>query len=124
MSEIRIWVDATGSSRNESTEFLLQDPENTIPLADQTISNEQLPQQGWYTLDFDPDWQSIGKAYILTIRTEAAQGSLGPRFADNPVPVNMGGKLRINNQDTDRNLVYQYGCIAGLKKVWWTIRYR
>jgi len=124
MTEIRVWMDASGSLENERTEFILSDGASHLPIFAQTISNKQLPHQGWYTLDFDPDWHSTGKTYSLTIQTAALQGTLGPRLAYNSVLVNTVSKLTFDGQPVDQNLIYQYGCIAGLEKTWWSISHK
>ena len=115
MTEFRVWVDASASDPNASTEFLLVDANNGTSVADVIVSNAELPAKSWYTLTFSPRLDSSGTKYLLNIHSESEDGK-GPRIAYSLQQEYPEGSLYENNDDINRDVIFQMGCAAGWKK--------
>jgi uncharacterized membrane protein len=115
VSELRIWVDATGADPNGTTEFSLKDVNRGQTIASISAANSELPHGDWYPLRFQPDWESNGKFYLLTI-LGGTQSGPGPRIAYSLKPEYPAGKLFENDQPLNKDLIFQTGCLAGLEK--------
>lgn len=121
ITQIRVWVDAQGASSNATTDFTLRDPTRALTLVKASVSNQEQPQGGWVSLNFSPLWNSKGVTYDLMIQSGGPQGNPGPRIATSSATVNTVGSLSISGKVEAQNLVYQYGCLTGLEKVWGSI---
>ena len=115
VSEVRVWLDAAGADPNGVTEFSLKDVHLGQTVTSIRVANSELPRNDWYTLRFQPDWESNGKFYLLTIHGNE-QDEAGPRFAYSLKPEYSAGKLFENDQPLDKDLIFQTGCLAGLEK--------
>jgi hypothetical protein len=116
VTELRIWLDASGADPEGTTVFTLQDVHSDQNLIRATIPNHDLPAKTWYSLNFPPDWESNGKFYLLTIRG-SGQGKYGPRIAYSLRQEYPLGKLFENNEALSRDVIFQVGCLAGLDKI-------
>lgn len=121
ITQIRVWVDAQGASSKAATDFILKDPQRALTLAKTSVINREQPQGGWVSLSFAPLWNSKGVTYDLLIQSEDPLGNPGPRIATSAAIVNTVGSLSIAGKVAGQNLVYQYGCRAGLEKIWGSI---
>ena len=113
MTELRVWVNATGADLNGTTEFTLADMNEGYDVINVSVPNSDFPSGDWYTLTFQPDWGSNGKFYLLTIQG----GANGPRIAYSLRPEYPAGKLFENDQALGQDLIFQTGCIAGWEKI-------
>ena len=80
----------------------------------QTFTNSEIPKDGWLTVSFNPEWQSENQLYILTLQGSSADGiqvaySLKSEYHT--------GKLFENNTSIGQDMIFQYGCMAGLQKL-------
>ena len=116
VSELRVWVNATGADPNGITEFTLRDVYLERELTSVSILNSELPDGNWHSLRFPPDWESNGKLYLLTIRNNS-QNNPGPRIAYSLRAEYSAGKLFENDQPLNNDLIFQTGCVAGLNKI-------
>lgn len=114
VSAVRVWMDATKSDPNGKTEFSLKAVDQNQIVTTINVTNAELPHKDWYTLHFQPDWQSNGEFYLLTI---SSQSATGPRVAYSLKPEYPAGKLFENEQALEKDLIFQTGCIAGLGKL-------
>jgi hypothetical protein len=121
ITQIRVWVDAQEAWGNATTDFILWDPQRAFTLAKASISDGAQPSGGWVSLNFSPLWNSKGTTYDLLIQSGDPQGGPGPSIATSDANLNTVGSLSIGGNVVAQNLVYQYGCLAGLEKVWWSI---
>lgn len=112
MTELRVWVNASGSNADESTRFLVQSANDKMTVVDLYIPNSELPLGNWYSLNFAPDWNSDGKFYLLTIAGDDLTHD-GPRIAYSLRPEYPAGKLFENEEAVGHDLIFQTGCIAG-----------
>lgn len=108
-SEVRVWVNASAADPSGTTEFLLQDVNQGREIIRRTVNNSDFPAGSWYTLPFEPDWESMGKFYLLTI----ASDTTGPQIAYSLRPEYPAGKLYENDQPVPHDLIFQTGCAAG-----------
>lgn len=125
MSELRVWLEASGASADGVTKFLLKDLTRQTILGQQSITDNQLPAGGWHTLKFAPDWSSAGKTYQLDISSKRLSGGIGVKVAYyNATSVSTIGEVQLNGQLVDGTIIDQYGCISGFEKIRWLISSR
>jgi hypothetical protein len=98
----------------------LKDAENNQILIDQSITNDGILMEDWYPLRFNPDWGSAGKQYILTIQGINAATGQGFKILYTTQSQFDFGNLHQNGQPVQEDIVLQYGCVAGLRKIWLT----
>lgn len=115
-AELRFWSDGSNASKNGEIIFVLRDTESDSNLVEQTVPNGDLPNGGWLTLEFEPDWESLGKTYLLAIDLAPDSESPGGRFAFTQSGEYLLGRLYENENPVSHDLVFQYGCVAGLEK--------
>jgi hypothetical protein len=87
---------------------------------DTSIRNNQISADDWVPLRFDPDWQSAGKEYILKIFSTDAPKGQGVKLLYTPQSEFNLGDLSENGRPRKEDLVLQYGCVTGLRKIWLT----
>jgi len=119
-SELRVLLTPSIPGDQGLTRFILQDPMSDQTLLDTSMVNSQISTADWYPLRFDPDWQSAGKAYILKILGTNPSAGHGLKLLYTPQSEFDLGDLRENGQLLDEDVVLQYGCVAGLQKIWLT----
>jgi hypothetical protein len=85
---------------------------------DTSIANDQVTAEDWYPLRFPPDWHSAGKQYVLEISSGNTQGGRGLKFLYTPQSEFNLGNLYQNGVFIKDDLVLQYGCATGLRKIW------
>jgi hypothetical protein len=113
----RVWVDASAADREGSTGFILQELERALVVLDRSVPNGQMPGGAWFALRFEPDWESTGKLFTLTIRGGGSPAGQGIRVAYTLRPEYTVGQLYESGQPVEQDLVFQYGCIAGLQRI-------
>lgn len=117
LAEVRVLVTPSMDNDSGSTRFVLEDTRNRQTLLDVFIANDQIPRDDWYPLHFDPDWESAGKQYRLGI---SGRTDTGLQFLYTPQPeFNLGASYE-NGNPLEQDLILQYGCVAGLQKIWLT----
>ena len=117
MRELRVWVDAGAAARDGETEFVLRDSAEDYELVRESVPNGQLPRGGWYSMQFAPEWDSLGKSYVLNIQGASESGTPGARVAYTLRPEYDRGQLYEAGLVIDVDLVFQYGCVAGLARL-------
>jgi uncharacterized membrane protein len=115
-SQIRVWMNASEADPNGFTEFTVKDVNEGREVAQVSAPNSSLPNGNWYAVNFQPDWGSNGRFYLLTIRSPEPDG-LGPRIAYSLRSEYPAGKLFENDQPSEKDLIFQTGCVAGLGKI-------
>lgn len=116
LTQLRVWVNAAEANKSGVTEFILRDLERDRDVIAVGVPNSELPVGSWFSLDFQPDWESDGKLYLLTIGADENNED-GPRIAYSLRPEYPAGKLYENGQPQGKDLIFQTGCIAGWKKI-------
>lgn len=110
MTEVRVWMRASGADPGGATSFLLRDPSRDEDLVAITVPNADLPQDGWQTFRLAPQPESEGHLYLLRIHGQGPGG----RVAYTAVPENPSVKLFVDGVESDVDLFFQYGCLTGL----------
>jgi uncharacterized membrane protein len=115
MTTIRVWINSEKSSPHAKTEFEISD-QNGALIADEIVSNDELPPSGWYSLYFTPDWHSSQKGYNFIVESETNRDRSGILVAYSLNPEYPTGKLYENDIISEQDIIFQYGCIAGWEK--------
>jgi uncharacterized membrane protein len=115
MTEMRVWVNSNGSDPSATTHLLLRAPTEQKDVARQAFKNADIAEGGWLTVTFSPEWQSRDQLYLLTLGGSAADGI---RVGYSDKPEYPRGKLTENNAAIGHDLLFQYGCVAGLQTLW------
>ena len=120
LAEIRLLVRPSATSDTGMTRFLLENEAGTQTLLDTSVANEQVQAETWYPLRFEPDWNSAGQHYVLHILGMDVSPEQGLQVLFTPQPeFNLGNSYE-NGQPLEDDLVLQYGCATGLRKIWLT----
>jgi len=114
MTELRVWVNSPGSNTMGTTSLTLRAPTEEKNLLHTTYRNLEIPDRGWLTARFPPDWSSNGRLYLLILR---GSGSDGIRVGYSEKPEYLAGRLTENDAALGRDILFQYGCLAGLQKI-------
>lgn len=112
MTELRVWLNTEGAAPDGRTQFFLKDMDFDREVLNESVANSTLPVKSWFALNFEPDWDSDGKFYLLTISSDD-QDVPGPRVAYSLRQEYRAGKLFENDQRIDKDVLFQVGCIAG-----------
>jgi uncharacterized membrane protein len=118
LAELRILILPSIPEDQGVTRFVLQDSINGETLLDTSITNTQISTEDWYPLRFEPDWHSAGKEYILTISSTNTTTRKGLRFLYTPQSDFDLGDFYENGVRMEEDLILQYGCATGLRKLW------
>lgn len=114
LAEVRVLVNPSTASNRETTRFLVEDTATQHTVLDTSIANDQIHAETWIPLRFAPDWQSEGKQYMLKILGASDQGL---QFFYTPQPeFNLGNSYE-NGQLVEEDIILQYGCVTGLRKL-------
>jgi hypothetical protein len=117
LTELRVLLTPFMPGDQGTTRFILQDQLRTHTLMDSSITNDQILAETWYPLSFDPDWNSAGKGYVLKILGADTSSSQGLRLLYTPQSEFDLGNLYENGQPLEEDIIIQYGCITGLRKI-------
>jgi uncharacterized membrane protein len=117
MQQMRVWVNSTGGDPSGTTTVFLRAPTEQKDVVNRTFTNSTITKDGWLTVNFSPEWQSNGQLYILMLRGSSADGI---QVAFSLKPEYFAGKLFENNNAVSQDMIFQYGCLAGLQKVFQT----
>jgi len=120
LTELRVLVIPSTQENEGTTRFIFQDPLSTQTLMDGSVLNNQIPAETWYRLRFDPDWHSAGKQYILKIVGTNSPAGQGLQLLYSSQPEFNLGNLYENGELMQEDVVLQYGCVTGLRKIWLT----
>lgn len=113
MQEMRVWVNSTGNDPAGGTTLSLRAPTEGKDVAQKTFTNSEINKDNWLTVNFNPEPNSDGQLYILTIKGTTAEGI---RLAYSLKPEYLTGRLFENNTPIGQDVIFQYGCMAGLEK--------
>ena len=120
LSEVRVLVAPSTAEDTGTTRFLLEDSSRTYTLLDTSIPNDQIRADDWHSLPFTPDWHSAGKQYTLKISSLNVSTGQGLQFLLTPQSEFNLGHSYENEQPIEQDIVLQYGCVTGLRKLWLT----
>ncbi len=111
MQEVDVWINSPGSDPTGSTEFTLRTTQDGHTVVDKTIKNSDIPEYGWVRLMFKPEATSSGNLYLLGINSSSPDGI---RVGYSLKADYTAGKLYQNDAAVSQDVLFQYGCRAGL----------
>lgn len=114
LREVRVWVSGGAGERGGATEFELRDLLADRLLARQQVPNDKLPDTGWHPIQSEPQWDSAGERYRLSV-SGTADSTV--RVAYTLQPEYDRGRLFVGGHRAEVDLVFQYGCVAGLGRL-------
>jgi len=114
MTELRMWVNSTGTDPVASTTVALRAPTEQKDLFKQTFVDAQIPKSGWLTVHFAPEWHSDNQLYILKLTGSSPDGI---RIGYSDKAEYLDGKLFENDTPVAQDMLFQYGCLAGLRSL-------
>ncbi len=113
MTVLRVWVNDRGSDPAATTTVSLRTPTRETDLVKHTIKNADLPDRGWLTVPFARQGQSADQLYLLKVVGSSPHGL---RLGYSEKAEYLTGKLFENDTPMPQDLLFQYGCVAGLDK--------
>ena len=122
LTELRVLLFPSVPGDEGTTRFILQDPLSDQTLVDGSVPNDQIPEETWHRLSFHPNWHSAGKKYVLEILSAGVSAGQGLKLLYTSQPEFDLGNLHENGASMQEDVVLQYGCITGLRKIWLTGR--
>ena len=120
LTELRVLLIPSIPEDKGTTRFILKDQLSIQTLMDSSVPDDEITAETWYSLNFNPDWDSAGKQYILKILSTNTPVGGGLKFLYSPHPEFDLGNLYENGQPVQEDIVLQYGCVTGLRKIWLT----
>ncbi|HEX8918347.1 MAG TPA: DUF2142 domain-containing protein [Chloroflexota bacterium] len=111
LQEADVWVNAPGTDPAGTTTFTLHATRDNADVGQQTLTNADIPKSGWVRLTFSPQSASQNQLYLLTIN-----GTGGIRVGYSLKADYTDGKLYENGVPVSQDVLFQYGCRAGLEK--------
>ncbi len=111
MQEVDVWVNSPGPDPVGTAQFTLRSSQGGALVAQRTLKNADVPENGWVRLVFQPQAASQNNLYLLTVSGSSPHGlrvgySLKADYTD--------GKLYENGSPVSQDVLFQYGCRAGL----------
>ncbi len=114
MTQLSVWVNSNGADPAGATTLTFRATSEKNDLVRQTFTNAQIPKNAWLTVNFSPEWQSKDQLYLLKLAGSSAGG----------IQVGYGGKseytagkLLENDTPSQQDILFEYGCIAGLQRL-------
>ena len=120
LAEVRVLLQASTPGDEGATRFVLEEPVSSRVLFEQAIPNAHVAGEDWYSLHFEPHWNSEGKRYRLRILSKDTPAGQGLQAFYTSQPEFDLGNLYENGQPREEDIVLQYGCVSGLRKIWLT----
>jgi uncharacterized membrane protein len=119
MTELSVWVNSQGTDPNGMTELTLRAPTQQKDVVQQMIKNAGVSPSAWLTVHFKPEWKSRDQLYVLALRG-SSPGGIQVGYSEKPEYLK--GRLYENEAALGQDMLFQYGCIAGLQELWPTPR--
>lgn len=114
---IQARINSVGADAGGKTQFVIRDEMQNRSIIDETLQNDTLSADSWHVINFQPDWNSAGKLYTLTIRGVGGSLKSGLLLAYSLRPEYPAGVLYENGSAMQDDIIFQYGCITGLGKI-------
>ena len=114
MTELSVWVNSNGTDPAGTTTLTFRASSQQQDLAHLTLPNARIPRDSWLTVRFSPQWASSGQLYLLTLSGSSAGGI---RVGYGGKSEYAAGKLLENSTPSTQDILFQYGCVAGLQRL-------
>jgi hypothetical protein len=120
LTEVRVMMIPSTTGDKGVTHFIVQNPVTEQTLTQTPVKNNQITSEDWYSVRFEPDWDSAGKQYILKILGMNSPPDQGLKLLYTRQSEFNLGNFYENGQILEEDIVLQYGCATGLRKIWLT----
>jgi uncharacterized membrane protein len=120
LTELRVMMIPSSPGDKGVTHFTLQNSITEQTLTQTPVENDQITSEDWYSVRFEPDWDSAGNQYILKILGVNSPPDQGLRFLYTTQSEFNLGELYEDGRLLEKDIVLQYGCATGLQKLWLT----
>ena len=114
LTELSAWVNSNGTDPAGTTTLTFRAPSEQQDLAQLTLPNARIPKDAWLTVRFSPEWASNGQLYLLTL-SGSSPGGIQVGYGGKSEYT--AGKLLENSTPSTQDILFQYGCIAGLQRL-------
>ena len=114
MTELRVWVNASSAAADGRTSVTLRAPTQEKDLVEEVFENAGIVEQGWLTVTFPSEGTSKDELYLLKLTGSASDGI---QVAYSEKPEYLKGKLLENDVPLGQDIIFQYGCVAGLQRI-------
>jgi hypothetical protein len=114
MTEVRVWVNSNGADPAGTTTLSLRAPTEEKDVVTRTFSNASISPDGWLTADFPTEPSSLNQLYLLKLRGSSPDGV---RVGYSEKAEYLDGKLFENDTPASQDILFQYGCVAGLREL-------
>jgi uncharacterized membrane protein len=121
LTELRLLLIPADGQNQGTARFVLREDKSGEALLDTLLASDQVSIDDWYSLRFAPDWLSAGKHYTLEIYSANGSSDTGVSVLYTRQPEFNLGDLREGSQVLEEDIVVQYGCATGLRKLWMTV---
>jgi uncharacterized membrane protein len=114
MTELNLWINSHGKDPSATTTLTFRAPTEEKDIVQQTFANGDITEGGWLSVGFSPEWHSNHQLYLLRLVGSSADGI---RVGYSEKPEYLDGKLFENDTAMGQDILFQYGCIAGLRSL-------
>ena len=116
VSEIWIWINKKGISQDPLSVNIMEDISSNLILSRQ-VPQSEVPSSGWLVIDFPTISNLANKNLILQVDAGTGQGNSAIELGYSPTNEYIDGLLTIDNQPQVGDLMFKYGCVSGLEKI-------
>ena len=114
MTEVRVWVNSSGTDSSATTTLTVRAPGEEKDVITKTFSNASISPGGWLSVRFPVEAASLAQLYQLKL-TGSSDG--GIRLGYSEKAEYLDGKLFENGAPVSQDILFQYGCVAGLRSL-------
>jgi len=116
MSQIWIWINKNGVSQNALSVKILTGNSSNLIFSRQ-VPQAEIPSSGWLIIDFPIPMNLAKKSLFIEVDSGSIQGNTAIDLGYSTENEYLDGRLTINKQHQDGDLLFKYGCRVGLEKL-------
>ena len=114
MTELRVWVNSRGTDPSATTTLALRAPTEEKDVVAQTFPNASIASGGWLTVRFPAEPSSSNQLYLMKLTGSSPDGVQVGYSGEGEY---LDGKLFENDTPVGGDVLFQYGCVAGLRQL-------
>lgn len=116
LSQIEVWVNKNEGEKGQEELFVLETMD-WVPIQTIVIRSEDIPENGWMTINLDP---------VLQMKNEELQFEILPKDQEGIPLLELGyfptneysrGVIWINDEGQGSDLVFKYNCLDGISTI-------
>jgi len=120
LAQIKLWIRGKAMS-SDPLLVKVQSVGSRETVVSRLISTDTIPPSGWLEVDFSPIPDSRNKKFILEVSPTDGMGQPNIEMGYSIRNEYLGGSLSINNETQTGDLLFRYGCLVGLEKLFYPI---